>query len=171
MTKVTDIIKLLNLVEHPKEGGFFIETYRAQETIKQINLKRKCRLERSLTTTIYYLLTSESFSEIHRLSSDEIYHFYLGDPVEMLMLFPNGEGQIFKIGNKIFEGMRPQIIVPKGIWQGCRVISGGNFALLGTTVSPGFDYQDYQSGLREELIRLYPGFKELIVKLTRENSE
>jgi hypothetical protein len=103
---------------------------------------------------------------MHRLQSDEIFHFYLGDPVEMLRLTPEGSGKVITIGSDILNGMQPQVIVPKGIWQGASLIKGGKFALFGTTVSPGFEWTDYESGRRDELLKSYPQFRERIIALT-----
>jgi len=159
----------LSLKPHPQEGGYFIETYRSDETIPEGALPNRYRGVRSHGTAIYYLITPDSFSTIHRLQSDEIFHFYLGDPVEMLQLFPDGSGRILIIGSDILNGMQPQVIVPRGVWQGSRLLQGGRFALLGTTVSPGFELMDYESGRRDILIESYPQFRDLIIALTKDN--
>ena len=116
---------------------------------------------------IYYMLTPDTFSEMHRLKSDELYHFYLGDPVEMLQLSPNRKGKIITIGNDLLAGMYPQTLVPYAVWQGSRLAPGGRYALLGCTAAPGFDFADYEPGKRDELARQYPEFGELIAELTR----
>lgn len=167
MVAAHQIITLLNPTPHPEEGGYFIETYRSSETVSDEALPIRYRGLRSLGTAIYYLLTPETFSAMHRLQSDEIFHFYLGDPVEMLQLFPDGSGKTIMIGSDIFKGMQPQVIVPRGVWQGTRLTQEGRFALLGTTVSPGFDSADYESGRKDELLRSYPQFQDLIIALTK----
>ncbi len=105
---------------------------------------------------------------MHRLPTDELFHFYLGDPVEHLHLFPNGTGRVVRIGPDLLAGERPQVLAPRGVWQGARLAPGGShgYALLGTTVAPGFDFADYEGGRREELIASYPAFRELIEALT-----
>ena len=103
---------------------------------------------------------------MHRLQSDEIFHFYLGDPVEMLQLLPDGTGQTVLLGGDLTADMRPQVIVPRGVWQGSRLLAGGKFALLGATVAPGFEFVDYEHGRRSDLIRSHPQFHEKIVTLT-----
>ncbi|MGI5835524.1 MAG: cupin domain-containing protein [Chloroflexota bacterium] len=163
-----EIIEALRLKPHPREGGYFVESYRSEERINGGTLMGRYSGSRSVSTAIYYLLTPDSFSEMHRLQSDEVFHFYLGDPVEMLQLWPDGKGIVVKLGTDISAGMRPQVVVPRGVWQGARLAPGGQYALLGTTVAPGFEYVDYESGLREELLRLYPDFTELICTLTHE---
>ena len=161
------IISFLHLKPHTEEGGYFIETYRSLETIPEEALPDRYKGLRSFSTAIYYLLTPDSFSYIHRLQSDEIFHFYLGDPVEMLQLWPDGSGRVLILGSDLLNGMKPQVVVPRRVWQGARLLPGGRFALLGTTVSPGFEFADYESGQRNELIKSYPQFREWIIALTK----
>jgi len=144
-----EIIQLLGLQPHPKEGGHFVETYRSPHS-----------------TAIYYLLTPATVSAMHRLNGDELFHFYAGDPVEMLHLFPDGTGHTCILGADLAAGQRPQIIVPGGVWQGARLVAGGQWALLGTTMAPGFAYADYETGPRAALVRHYPSWRELITALT-----
>ena len=163
---VEEIITLLKLKPHPKEGGFFAETYRAEEEIPRGVLPQRYAGSRAFGTCIYYLLTPATFSAMHRLQSDEIFHFYLGDPVEMLQLLPGDTGQTVVLGSDLRAGMQPQVIVARGVCQGSRLVAGGRFALLGCTVAPGFDFADYEHGRREDLIRSHPQFREKIVALT-----
>ena len=167
MITVEQLIALLRLKPHPEEGGYFVETYRSDEPIPVETLPARYRGARSFATAIYYLLTPASFSSMHRLQTDEIFHFYLGDPAEMLQLLPDGSGKVLRMGTDIEVGMRPQVVVPRGVWQGTRLLSGGRFALLGTTVSPGFDFSDYETGDRDLLTRSYPGFRDQILSLTK----
>lgn len=166
-----DIIRLLRLVPHPKEGGWFVETYRSTEGVDGAALPPRFGGQRALSTAIYYLLTPETCSQLHRLASDEVFHFYVGDPVEMLQLPPNGKGKVITLGSDIVAGQRPQLVVPAGTWQGARLAEGGRLALLGCTVSPGFDYRDYEHGRRSELVAEHPEFAELINCLTRSSEE
>lgn len=158
---------VLSLAPLSFEGGYFAETYRASDVISQHCLPGFYNGARLVSTAIYYLLEPGTFSEMHRVASDEIFHFYLGAPVEMLQLWPDGGIKRLVIGTDIEAGMRPQVVVPRGVWQGSRLLEGGKLALLGCTVSPGFDYADYESGSREELIRRYPEARDLILELTR----
>jgi len=167
MLTADQIIAFLNLTPHPKEGGYFKEIYRSSEVIPEKALPSRYKGIRSLATAIYYLLTPETFSAMHRLQSDEIFHFYLGDPIEMLQLCADGTGRIVILGPDLHIGMQPQVIVPKGIWQGARLIKNGKFALLGTTVFPGFEFADYESGQRDDLIKSHPQFRERIIALTK----
>jgi hypothetical protein len=170
MIRPDQIIALLNLKPHPEEGGYFVETYRSPETIPEKALPNRYKGIRIFGTAIYYLLTPETFSAMHRLRSDEIFHFYFGDPVEMLQLLPDGSGKVTTIGIDILHGMQPQVVAPRGVWQGTRLLKDGRFALLGTTVSPGFEFEDYESGRRDELLRSYPKFRDLIVALTKDSN-
>ena len=160
MLAVEDIIASLGLKPLPREGGYYRETYRSSESIRN----------RSLATAIYYLLTPDTISTLHRLTSDEIFHFYCGDPVSMLQLQPDGTGRIVTIGPNIGEKQQPQVVVPAGVWQGSWLMSGGRYALLGTTMAPGFDFADYESGDRADLVRRFPEFREVIEKLTPESA-
>lgn len=123
---------------------------------------------RFMGTAIFYLLTPDTFSAMHKLPGDELFHFYLGDPVEMLQLKPDGTSATITLGHDIATGMRLQHCVPGGWWQGSRLTRGGEFALLGTTMSPGFDYADYVTGQRSDLIASYPGSAEMLAALTRD---
>ena len=162
-----NIHDILHLQPHPIEGGYFVETYRSELKVPGDVIGSAYAGERRIGTAIFYLLTPDTFSALHKLPGDELFHFYLGDPVEMLQLYPDGQSETFTLGQDITAGMRLQHCVPGGCWQGSRLIAGGSYALLGTTMSPGFDYADYVVGNREELIRRYPEHKEIIAGLTR----
>ncbi|MBN2019595.1 MAG: cupin domain-containing protein [Sedimentisphaerales bacterium] len=151
----------------PLEGGWFVETYRAKENLSQSILGKRYVGARNLATAILYLLKVDTVSLLHRLKSDEIFHFYLGAPVTMLQLQPNGKSEIITLGRDILSGQKPQVVIPQGVWQGAFVRPGGNFALLGCTVAPGYDDDDFEIGDRADLLRRYPDRKKLILKLTR----
>ncbi len=161
---IDDLIEKLKLQPHP-EGGYYAETFRALETCNPGNRYLGVR---STGTAIYYLLTPETFSGMHILSSDEIFHHYLGDPVEQLQLFEDGSHRQIEIGKDLLAGQKPQVVVPKNVWQGARLKPGGKFALLGCTVSPGFDFIDFAMGKRADLIANWPGASALITALTRD---
>jgi predicted cupin superfamily sugar epimerase len=160
------LITQLDLKPHP-EGGYYRETYRSDEIIGKEVLPERYTGDRSFGTAIYYLLTRETFSAIHRLKTDEVYHFYLGDPVELVQLLPDGSGCLVTLGNDITGGTQLQTMVPHGTWHGARLAEGGKYALLGTTVSPGFEFADNEIGDRTDLIRSYPSFSDTIIALTR----
>lgn len=166
------IIDLLDLIPHPEEGGFFRETYRAADRVELSALPDRYRpreggAHRDICTQIYYLLTPETFSAMHMVSSDETFHHYLGDPVEQLWLMPDGGSRVVMIGSDLEAGQRPQVTVPHGVWQGARLASGSHgFALMGCTVAPGFEFVDYEMDGEGALIRGYPDRAALIEALT-----
>lgn len=164
---VEQLKALLKLKPLTAEGGYFAETYRSAEMIAPSGLPARYGRAKSLGTAIYFLLTSDTCSILHRLPTDEIYHFYMGDPVELLQLHPDGAGTITILGQDLLNGMRPQLMVPAGAWQGSRLCPGGRFALMGTTMAPGFDVDDFERGQREVLLCTYPAYRDLIVALTR----
>jgi predicted cupin superfamily sugar epimerase len=166
MPTADELIRRLNLQPHPKEGGYFRETYRAVDTVPASALPSRYRGDRRASTAIYYLLTPTTFSALHRLESDEIFHFYLGSPVRMLQLLPDGTGRTVILGPDLAAGQDVQVVVPRGVWQGSLLEPGGDFALLGCTVAPGFEYADYESGNRDALQSQYPLFAEMIARLT-----
>lgn len=160
------IKKLLQLETLPHEGGFFNETYRSALDIPREVVGGAYSGARSASTAIYYLLTETCISRMHRLPGDELFHFYLGDPVRMLQIHPDGSHEEIVLGQDLAAGMRPQVVVPGGTWQGARVIDGGRFALLGATMAPGFDFDDYEHGQRSALAAAYPALADRIRALT-----
>jgi uncharacterized protein len=162
-----EVKKLLGLIPHPREGGSFLRTYESSEILQPSAFERGRYLgPRNIATAIYYLLEPDSFSRMHRLGSDEIFHFYAGDPIEMLQLHSHGKATVIQIGNDLASGQRPQVLVPRGTWQGSRLAPGGAWALLGCTVSPGFTYTDYETGSRAELSAQWPLYADRIADLT-----
>lgn len=157
-----EIKSLLNLDPHPVEGGYFRRTYTSAANIE---LPRGLRPQSS---AIYYLLETGTFSELHVLESDEIFHFYLGDPVEMLHLYPDGRSALFTLGHDLIKGQHVQVIVPAGVWQGMQLIGNGKLALLGCTVTPGFNYADYRNAKYKDLAAKWPDQAKRIRALTRE---
>ncbi|MEO5618872.1 MAG: cupin domain-containing protein [Candidatus Eisenbacteria bacterium] len=162
-----EIRALLRLEAHPLEGGFYAETWRGSLEIPGASLGAANHGPRSIGTAIYYLFTPETGSSMHRLRWDEIFHFYLGDPVEMLLLEPGREGCVATLGTDLRAGQRPQLVVTAGVWQGARLAAGGRVALLGTTMAPGFDPADFEHGRRTELVADWPRHSAAITALTR----
>jgi uncharacterized protein len=156
-----EIKKMLNLAPHPVEGGYFRRTFTSEANV---DLPRGSRPQ---GTAIYYLLEAGTFSEMHLLDSDEMFHFYLGDPVEMLLLYPDGRSALFTLGPDLMAEQHVQLLVPAGVWQGTRLIGNGKLALLGCTVVPGFNYADYHNASHAELAAKWPEQAERIRALTR----
>jgi predicted cupin superfamily sugar epimerase len=161
-----EIIDLLDLQPLPLEGGYYRENYCSDEPLPHPALPRRFAGERPFSTAIYYLLTADTFSALHRLQSDELFHFYLGAPVSMLQLHPDGSSCVVTLGTDLHSGQQPQLVVPRMVWQGSFLAEGGSWALLGTTNAPGFEWDDFEAGRRDELIAIYPDCEELIVRLT-----
>jgi len=164
--QVEEIVRLLGLEPLPQEGGLYAETYRSGRLLPAGASGPAQTAPRACSTAIYYLVTPDGFSAMHRVASTEIFHFYLGDPVQMLQLRPDGSGATLVIGTGLAAGQRPQVVAPRGVWQGTRLLPGGRFALLGCTVAPGFDFADYEHGDRRALTAAYPGWAGEIAELT-----
>ncbi len=162
-----EVKQLLKLEPLPGEGGFFRETYRSRWQVSAEYLPDGVRGSRSIGTAIYYLITPAEFSALHRLPGTEVFHFYCGDPVVQLQLLPDGSIKTVVLGSDLLSGQQPQVVVRGHVWQGSRLVPGGSWALMGTTMSPGFDHADYETGERELLIAQYPGVADSIKEYTR----
>ena len=169
MVKLTpqQIIEHLNLEPLLPEGGYFRRSYSSADVLPVSGLPERYHSDKRAGTAIYYLLTSEpdSFSALHRLPTDEVYHFYLGDPVELLLLTPDGKAQTVMLGEELLSGQHVQFVVPGGVWQGSRLLPGGEFALMGTTMAPGYEQRDFRLGDPGMLIERWPEHEELIRRL------
>jgi uncharacterized protein len=161
-----DIITHLKLEPLVPEGGYYRETYRAVESIPAYGLPGRYMGPRAFSTAIYFLLTSDTVSAMHRLLSDEVFHFLAGDPVELLRLYPDGTSEVATLGQDIAHGHHLQVVVPRDVWQGAALAGKGSWVLMGVTVAPGFEYADYEHGDREKLISGWPDRAALIRRLT-----
>ena len=159
-------IENLGLIEHP-EGGHFREIYRSHEEIGADVLPDRYKGARSFCTSIYYLLKDDEVSSLHRLKSDEVWHFYTGSQLAIHVIRDDGEYSTINLGNDLEKGEVFQAVVTSGCWFGATVNDPGAYSLLGCTVAPGFDYGDFELGDREELVRLYPAHWSIIEKLTK----
>lgn len=163
MIKAEDVIKKLGLVPLPEEGGFYKETFRSPRIVSS-----KVLGDKSECTCIYYLITNESFSALHAVDQDEIFHFYAGSPVKMFQVSPDGQSKSIVIGNDVMNDQVPQVIVPHGVWQGTKLLDQAHeaWALLGCTVSPGFDFENFHIKSRNELSNMFPGLESDIKEFT-----
>lgn len=152
----------LKLEPHP-EGGFFKETYRSSLASKYEGFPES----RNVSTGIYFLLMAGNFSGFHRIKSDEIWHFYAGDPISIYVIYENGEMEEISLGLDLDQGERPQAIVPANCWFASQVKDDGAYGLVGCTVAPGFDFQDFELAKRSELLEQFSQHSELILALTR----
>lgn len=164
-----EVIRRLDLVPLPGEGGYFRQTWQSDARLTAAALGPRYRVEKACGTAIYYLVTDDAdgFSAMHRLPTDEVYHFYLGDSVEQILLHDDGRVNVVRLGPDLAAGEHVQHVAPRDTWQGTRLVPGGRWALLGTTMAPGFDVHDYEAGDRETLIARYPQEAARITALTR----
>lgn len=159
-----EIIKQLDLQKHP-EGGYFKEMYRSTETIPNRVLGNTFVGDRNHATSIYFLLTTDNFSAFHKINQDEIWHFYKGSCLHLHIITQQGEHQIIKIGNNLENGEVPQFVVKAGDWFAAEVPTKNSYTLVGCTVSPGFDFRDFEMPEKRKLISLYPEHEEVLAKL------
>jgi predicted cupin superfamily sugar epimerase len=160
-------IKKLNLQKHP-EGGYFSEVYRSKEEIKREHLPSRYSGARNHSTSIYFLLTSNEFSAFHRIKSDETWHFYSGQPVTIHMIDGKGNYSSVKLGSNPESGEVFQFTIPHGTWFAASVDEPDSYALVGCTVAPGFYFDDFELGKREDLVKMFPEHKGIINKFIRE---
>lgn len=154
-----DLIRRLRLEPHP-EGGYFRETYRSPLTT------RVPQGERSASTAIYFLLKEGQVSRLHRIKSDELWHFHAGGPLTVAAILPGGGTLEAVLGPDPSAGHVYQHAVPAGSWFGAWPAAGAGFSLVGCTVAPGFDFEDFELGRRGELLRIFPAAAGLIERLT-----
>ena len=159
------LVRDLKMQPLPFEGGWYAETWRSASRYEPAGYPGL----RSSGSAIFYLMTPapDGFSALHRLRGDEVFHFYLGDPVETLLIYPDGSHAVFTLGHDITSGQVVQLVVPAGTWQGHRVLPGGTYALIGTTLAPAYDPADFELGARAELCRLHPELSTLITSFSR----
>lgn len=151
-----EIIDRFNLERLPYEGGYFKEVYQDTENRSQ--------------SSIYYLITGHEFSALHRLKVVEILHFYAGDVIETIQIDPDGKLSRSRLST-IDQGREPQLVIPRNHWQGTRLLEGGQWALIGSTCGPAFEWDGFELGERETLIARYPEHREMIMRYSRETEQ
>src|SRR5579863_10223640 len=160
-------IRKLELGPHP-EGGYFRQTYRANLILARESLPQEFTGPRAASTAIYFLLEGENFSAFHRLLSDELWHFYVGGALVVHVIDKDGRYSEVVLGSDPDKGEALQAVVKAGCWFASEVRDRESFALVGCTVAPGFDFEDFEMAKREELVKDYPQNRKLIGRLTRE---
>lgn len=165
MVTVKELIKLFDLKPHP-EGGYFKETYKANGNIKKQALPSNFSGDRSFSTAIYFLLPKGSKSNLHRIKSDEVWHFYLGGPLTLVIIHKNGQTDSVTLGQNVQADQKIQYVVPADSWFGAYPNSDTEFSFVGCTVAPGFDFNDFELGNKDILLKQYPNAKEIIEKLS-----
>lgn len=165
-----ELIKHFGMQKIPDEGPWFVATYKSTDVLAAANLPARYKGEPHVFGgAIYCLETRDDFSAMHILRTDEMWHYYGGDPLELLLLHPDGRGETVVLGPDVLHGQQPQYVVPRGVWQGSRPIgaSPDAYTFFGTTMAPGFEYPDFDIGYRDELQKAYPEFADRIAALTR----
>jgi predicted cupin superfamily sugar epimerase len=160
-------IEKLQLEAHP-EGGYFRQTYRSEVLIGREALPAGFAGARAASTAIYFLLEGGNFSAFHRLRSDEVWHFYAGDPLVVHVIAPDGKYSSILLGRDLEAGHVLQAVVPAGCWFASHVADWNSFSVVGCTVAPGFEFEDFEMGKRARLVAEYPQHREVIERLTRE---
>jgi predicted cupin superfamily sugar epimerase len=158
-------VQRLRLEPHP-EGGFYRQTYRAALTLPQSALPRHAG-DRAASTAIYFLLAGDQFSALHRLRSDEVWHFYTGSSLIVHVIEPGGKYSQILLGGDAAFGEHFQAVVPAGCWFGSSLRHPNTYALVGCTVAPGFDFADFEMANRDDLSAQYPQHRAIIERLTR----
>jgi len=163
--KTKEYIKQLELVKHP-EGGYFKEVYRSGELILPKHLPARYKSSRNFSTSIYFLLEGKQFSAFHQLQSDELWHYYDGSTVLVHIIDEDGNLSLQKLGR--VKGSRFQITIKKKSWFAAEVQNKKSFSLFGCTVSPGFEFEDFELGKRNSLVKNFPKQENLIKRLTNQ---
>jgi predicted cupin superfamily sugar epimerase len=166
MNTVAGLINKYNLQPHP-EGGWYVQTYKCKETIPADALPERFTGSRAFSTAIYFLLEKGNFSAFHKIKSDECWHFYAGDPLEIFIINPDGNLLAIILGNDFIKGHLFQYVVPANYWFASRPAAGSAYSFVGCTVSPGFDFADFELAKAESLASQYPKHRGLINLLTR----
>ena len=159
-------ITKLELQSHP-EGGYFKETYRSDEIAIEDAAKLGFKGNRNFCTAIYYLLEGTDFSAFHRIKSDEIWHFYTGSPLVIYMIDGAGNYSEITLGNRPQSDEYPQFTVPKNVWFAAKPVEKSSFSLVGCTVSPGFNFADFELAQKANLTNKYPDLEEIILRFCR----
>jgi len=166
LAQVQHLIEKLGLLPHP-EGGFYKEIYRSEVMIPQKVLGEDFTGDRNSCTSIYFLLTADNFSAFHRIKQDEIWHYYSGSPLFVHVIDRQGNYIRHEVGIDVNKGQTPQLIVPAGCWFASNIKEENSYSLVGCTVSPGFDFDDFELAKKEKLMNEFPQHSKIITELTR----
>ena len=165
----TALIKHFNMQRIPQEGPWFTLTYSSSDTLPRGALPERYDGSRAAGSAIIAIITRTEFSAMHRLKTDEVWHYYGGDPLQLLILHPDGSGEVVVLGSDVLGGQKLQYVVPRGSWQGSIPLGKGrdSYSMIGDTLAPSFDYSDFEMGYRTELQQAYPRYAGLVAQLTR----
>jgi len=165
MNTAKDWITKLELLPHP-EGGYYKEVYRANEKIDKAGLPSRYSSERAFATSIYYLLESGQFSSFHKLKSDETWHFYNGSPIAIYLISLSGDYQKIVVGDEIGKNQLLQHTIERETWFAAEPLEKNSYSLIGCSVAPGFEFDDFELGKRNELLASFTNHSEIISRLT-----
>jgi predicted cupin superfamily sugar epimerase len=165
MDKIKEYIQTLKLIDHP-EGGYYIRTYESEVIIDRNALPKDFSGNRKVSTAIYFLLEGNRYSAFHRIKSDELWHFYDGCGLCIYVIYPDGRGEELYLGNDLLNGFRFQHVVKAGCWFASKPVDEKGFSLCGCTVSPGFDFEDFEMGDKQHLLSQFPQHKKWIEQLS-----
>jgi len=166
MLSKEEIIRKLDLLAHP-EGGYFKEVYRSSGSVGPEALPKEFASQRNFATSIYFLLEHGNFSAFHKINQDETWHFYLGSPIRIHMISPDGKYSSVVIGQDLANDVFPQYTVSGHVWFAAEVLEPGGFGLVGCTVAPGFDFDDFVLAEFDALVAKFPDHQEVIRRFTR----
>ncbi len=158
------LIERFSLKRHP-EGGWFRQTYQSVEKIPVNGLPARFKAARPISTAIYYLLASGDYSAFHRIKSDEVWHFYTGGALLIHVLHTSGDMETVILGSDFLKGELFQFVVPAGCWFAAELALGTSFSFVGCTVAPGFDFEDFELGKKNDLLNLFPTHTKIIERL------
>ena len=162
---VEEIKASLGLEPH-STCGFVAETYRSPLKIPADGLPEAYEGARPYASALYFLVTPDAGIALHRIRPDQLYHHDLGDPLEVLMLYPDGGGEVATVGMDLAAGMRPQLLIPGGTFHTSRLVPGIGYALLGSTEWPGVEPPDVEHGDAKTLMEAYSEMREEIQAFT-----
>jgi uncharacterized protein len=165
MLTTQQLIAQYQLQSHP-EGGYYLQTYCSAEMIQKDALPDRFKGNRYFSTAIYFLLEGKQFSAFHRIQSDELWHFYTGAGLHIFILYPDGTGELLKLGDDLANGYSFQQMVPAGCWFASRSVTESGFSFVGCTVAPGFDFADFELAKKEVLLKEYPNHADWIKMLS-----
>jgi len=166
MPTIKEIVDHYQMLPHP-EGGYYKESYRSSETFSSLGLPDRFKGNRVFGTAIYFLLDQGNFSAFHRIQSDETWHFYAGQTLEIFVLHHDGTLQIIQLGNQMQQGETFQATVPAGAWFASRPAAHSTYSLVGCTVAPGFDFADFELAKADALVKEFPQHASIIRELCR----
>jgi predicted cupin superfamily sugar epimerase len=166
MSKAEKLIKQFDLQQHP-EGGWYRQTYKSTELISASTLPKRFIGDRAFSTAIYFLVEKGNFSAFHKIKSDECWHFYAGDPLNVYIIDQKGDLKVITLGNELNNEQTFQYIVPANCWFASRPAPGSEYCFVGCTVAPGFEFEDFELANKEALSAMYPQHANIISELCR----